>query len=103
VRFLPEFDNLLLAHQDRSRVVPNTYRARVYLPGLRIAATVLIDGFVVATWTTERIKQTARLTISPCADLGLRKPTRADLLQEAEQLVRFVEPDAHSFEVRIVE
>jgi hypothetical protein len=101
VRFLPEFDNLLLAHQDRARVVPTAYRSKVFLPGLRIAATVLVDGFVAATWTSARVKQTASLVISPCASLG--KQARAALTKEAEQLVRFVEPDASSFEVRILE
>ena len=101
VRFLPEFDNLLLAHQDRSRVVPEPQRAKVYLPALRVAATVLIDGFVGATWTTEHVKHTARLLIHPFDNLNT--PTRKALLNEAEQLIRFVEPDAQSFEVRIVE
>jgi hypothetical protein len=101
VRFLPEFDNLLLAHQDRTRVVPKEYRAMVYLPGLRVAATVLIDGFVAATWATERVKQTATLLVSPFEPLT--KPTRAELTHEGEQLVRFVEPDARAFEVRIVD
>lgn len=100
-RFLPEFDNLLLAHQDRARVMPNAYRSKVYLPGLRVAATVLIDGFVAATWTTERVKQTASLLVRPFQPL--RKQTRTALTDEGEQLVRFVEPDAHTFEVRLVE
>ena len=65
VRFLPEFDNLLLAHQDRTRVMPKAFRSKVYLPGLRVAATVLIDGFVAATWTTERVKQAATVVIEP--------------------------------------
>jgi len=70
VRFLPEFDNLLLAHQDRTRVVPQAHRAKVYLPGLRVAATVLIDGFVSGTWTTERFKQTAVIRFSPLVYLS---------------------------------
>ncbi len=101
LRFLPEFDNLLLAHQDRTRVVPKEYRSRVYLPGLRVAATVLIDGFVAATWTTERVKRTASIVVSPFEPLSM--PTRKALVQEAERLVRFVEPDAGSFEVRMVD
>jgi Winged helix DNA-binding domain len=101
VRFLPEFDNLLLGHQERTRVMPNAFRSKVYLPGLRVAATVLIDGFVSATWTTERAKQKATLVIAPFAPLT--EPNRAALLQEGEQLARFVEPDAHAFAVRIAD
>jgi hypothetical protein len=101
VRFLPEFDNLLLAHQDRTRVVPNAHRVKVYLPGLCVAATVLIDGFVGATWTSERLKDTARLVISPFA--GLSKNVRSALIDESERLVRFIEPEASAHEIRIVE
>jgi hypothetical protein len=101
VRFLPEFDNLLMAHQDRRRVVPNAYRSRVYLPGLRVAATVLIDGFVAGAWTTQRTRQLATLVITPFE--ALEKPVRAALQDEAERLLRFAEPGAHTFEVRIVE
>jgi hypothetical protein len=101
VRFLPEFDNLLLAHQDRTRVMPKAFRSRVYLPGLRVAATVLVDGFVAATWTTERAKQTATVVIEPFATLT--RPVRAAVLEEAEQLARFVEPEAKSFAVRIAD
>lgn len=45
-RFLPEYDNLLLSHQKRTRVVADEYRKQVYLPGLRVASTILVDGFV---------------------------------------------------------
>ncbi|MCA1647285.1 MAG: winged helix DNA-binding domain-containing protein [Chloroflexi bacterium] len=101
IRFLPEFDNLLLAHQDRTRVVSKAARSKVYLPGLRVAATVLIDGFVAATWTAERIKHTARVIVTPFEPLD--QPTRIALTEEGEHLARFVEPDALAFEVRIVD
>jgi hypothetical protein len=100
VRFLPEFDNLLLSHQDRTRFVPQAARKAVYLPGLRIAATVLIDGFVAATWTTQRAKNVASLRIAligPPPKLALRK----ELAREGERLLRFVEPGAGNYEVRI--
>ena len=70
MRFLGEFDNLLLAHQDRTRFVPTEVRKAVYLPGLRVAATVLVDGVVAATWTMAREKKTARLVVTPLAKLS---------------------------------
>jgi hypothetical protein len=73
----------------------------VYLPGLRIAATVLIDGFVAGVWTTARIKQTARLVVTPFEPFGPK--VRAELTDEGEKLVRFIEPDATAWEVRFVE
>jgi hypothetical protein len=69
----------------------------VYLPGLRVAATILVDGFVTGAWTTERVKQTARLVISPCE--ALSKPLRAELTEEGERLLRFIEPDTTAYEV----
>jgi len=101
VRFLPEFDNLLLAHQDRTRVVAKAHRSKVYLPGLRVAATILIDGFVAGVWTTERVKQTATLVVTPFEPLSTK--VRAALTEEGERLVRFIEPDAKSYEVKIAE
>jgi hypothetical protein len=100
VRFLPEFDNLLLAHQDRTRVVPKAFRSKVYLPGLRVAATILIDGIVAGVWTTERVKQTARLLMTPFESLNAG--FRRELTEEGEKLVRFIEPEAKSYEVRFV-
>ncbi|MFN8561325.1 MAG: hypothetical protein U0703_06835 [Anaerolineae bacterium] len=37
---MPEFDNLLLSHSNCTRVVADEYRPKVYLPGLRVAATI---------------------------------------------------------------
>jgi hypothetical protein len=100
-RFLPEFDNLLLSHQNRTRVIADEYRKKVYLPGLRVAATILVDGFVRGVWKVETKKGVATLTIEPFA--ALTKQNRAALTEEGEQLVRFVAPDAKSFEVGFAE
>jgi hypothetical protein len=45
-RFLPEFDNVLLSHADRTRILANAHRPAVFLPALRVRATFLVDGFV---------------------------------------------------------
>jgi hypothetical protein len=101
VRFLPEYDNLLLSHSNRTRVVADEYRSRVYLPGLRVAATILVDGFVRGAWKVEKTKTAAALVIEPFDKLT--KKDRTMLTEEGEQLVRFVEPKARSFEVRFAE
>lgn len=97
VRFLPEYDNLLLSHQKRTRIIADQYRSLVYLPGLRVRSTFLIDGFVHGAWKIEKHKQAATLVIEPFAELT--KQQRDELGQEAEQLVRFVEADAKTFAV----
>ncbi|MET7686357.1 winged helix DNA-binding domain-containing protein [Streptomyces sp. NPDC005423] len=48
-RFLPEFDNLLLSHADRTRVVPPAYRGRAS-QGNVAHRTLLVDGFLAGVW-----------------------------------------------------
>ena len=76
VRFLPEYDNLLLSHQNRTRVIPDKYHAHVFLTGLRVAATILVDGFVAGAWKIEKAKGTATLVISRSSRWRKRSATR---------------------------
>ncbi len=101
IRFLPEFDNLLLSHNKRHRIVADEHRSRVYLPALRVAATILIDGFVGGVWKVEKTKTAATLMIEPFDKLA--KKDRATLIEEGELLVRFIEPSARSFEIRFAD
>jgi hypothetical protein len=101
VRFLPEYDNLLLSHQNRARVIPDIYHPHVFLPGLRVAATILVDGFVAGGWKIEKTKDTATLVIEPFEPLT--EPIRDALSEEAERLVRFVEASAKAFRVRFAD
>lgn len=91
-RLLPEFDSLLLAHKDRTRVVADAHRKSLVTGNLRIRATILVDGFVAGTWTMARKRDTATLTIAPFEKLPKR--VRDELAAEAEALLRFAEPDA---------
>ncbi|MFN8002580.1 MAG: winged helix DNA-binding domain-containing protein [Acidobacteriota bacterium] len=101
LRFLPEFDNLLLSHSNRTRVVAEENRPQVYLPALRVAATILVDGFVRGAWKVEKAKSAATLVITPFEKLA--KKDRTALMEEAALLVRFVEPAAKSYDVRFDE
>ncbi|MEE8524811.1 MAG: winged helix DNA-binding domain-containing protein [Thermoanaerobaculia bacterium] len=101
VRFLPEFDNLLLAHDKRQRVIADEHRSKVFLPGLRVRATFLVDGFVAGGWKIEKAGKTATLVIEPFASLARRD--QIALVEEGERLVRFAEPKAKSFAVRVEE
>lgn len=98
VRFLPEYDNVLLAHADRSRVVPAAYRGAVYLTVGRVRATFLVDGFVAGTWRVERERGAARLIVEPLAPLT--NAAREALAEEGEALLRFIADDADRYEVR---
>ncbi len=98
-RFLPEFDNLVLSHADRTRVLGDEHRHFVLgAKNGRIPATFLVDGWVAGTWRVERKKQAATLTITPFA--ALPKSAAVALAEEGDALLRFVEDEATTFEVR---
>ncbi len=97
-RFLPEYDNLVLGHADRTRVVPEAYKPGIYLSALRVRATFLVDGFVRGAWKIERTRKLATLVMEPFA--ALSKKETAPLAAEAERLLRFAEAEATSFAVR---
>src|SRR6478736_2975913 len=53
IRLLPEYDNALLSHADRTRIIPDGHRAFVFTRNGHVGGTVLVDGYVGATWRTE--------------------------------------------------
>jgi hypothetical protein len=99
IRFLPEFDNLVLAHADRTRLLDDEHRPCVVTKNLRVKATFLVDGRVAGTWKSTRKGKKASLAIEPFKKL--RKKDTKELTSEGEQLLRFVEEDAASFEVKV--
>lgn len=98
VRFLPEYDNLLLSYQKRTRIVADEYRKQVFLPGLRVRSTLLIDGFVQGGWQIEKSKSAATLIMEPFAPITQQQ--RDELSAEGERLLRFVEADAKTYDIR---
>ena len=79
-RFLPEFDNLLLSHADRTRVVPAEYWGRSWV-GNQAYCTFLVDGFLAGVW---RLAEAA-LVIEPFGTLT--KAQRADLAEEGVRML----------------
>jgi hypothetical protein len=100
VRFLPEFDNLVLAYADRTRLVADAHRPALFTKNLLVPATFLVDGDVAGIWTVERKKRLATLAVKPFGALGAR--VRNALGDEAERLLRFIEPDAETHAVDFV-
>jgi hypothetical protein len=97
VRFLPEFDSLVLGHGDRTRVIADADRRALVTKNLRVPGTFLLDGFVAGTWKIQRAKHLARLVIQPFD--ALPKKLTGELNEEATALLRFAESDARAFEV----
>ncbi|TDD43834.1 winged helix DNA-binding domain-containing protein [Nonomuraea terrae] len=51
VRLLPAYDNALLGHADRGRIIADADRKHVAPGQARVLPTVLIDGYVRGTWS----------------------------------------------------
>lgn len=100
-RFLPAFDNLILSHADRTRIIADDYRRVLASKNGMVPATVLIDGFVKGTWKTKRTREKATLKIEPFEKLS--RQDRDSLTEEGERLVHFIEEDAKHHEIRFEE
>jgi hypothetical protein len=83
-RFLADFDNLLVSHADRTRVISDEHRA--HMARHRLVRAFLVDGIVAGTWTIEK----RRLTVRPFAPLA--EPDRAEVIAEGLRLLAFVSP-----------
>ncbi|MEU9253432.1 winged helix DNA-binding domain-containing protein [Streptomyces sp. NPDC048270] len=59
-RFLPEFDNLLLSHADRTRVVAPEIKGRTWT-GNQAHCTLLVDGFLAGLWKQDGNTLTVQL------------------------------------------
>lgn len=95
-RFLPEYDNALLSHYDRARIVPDEHRKRVVTSLGK--PTVLLDGLVAGFWKTEKTRDKAALEIQSLEPLT--RKDRESLSEEGERLLRFVAGDDETLEVR---
>ncbi|HEX5247839.1 MAG TPA: winged helix DNA-binding domain-containing protein [Gaiellaceae bacterium] len=84
VRFLPKWDNLLLAFADRTRVLPEPYRKTIIGKNGDVAQTFLVDGLVAGTWTVKM----GRIALEPFAPLS--RAARRELDDEAGRLEAFL-------------
>ena len=92
VRFLAPFDNAILAHADRSRIISRGDRDVVFRD--RLMRTFTVDGFVAGTWQLSD----GTLHIRPLR--GLRGDDSEAVAAEAAELVRFLARDERSCEMR---
>jgi hypothetical protein len=64
-RFLPEFENMVLSHSDRTRVLADEHRQAVVTKNLRVRATFLWDGFVTGPGRSSARRRRRRSTWRP--------------------------------------
>jgi Winged helix DNA-binding domain len=97
LRLLGEWDNVLLAHADRTRMFDDETRRRVIRKNGDVVPTILVDGVVAGTWWWRRQKDVATLEAAPFGRLA--KAQRAELEREAELALAVLEPAATRFAV----
>jgi hypothetical protein len=93
VRYLYDFDNLLLSHADRTRVVTVDYTTQGWGGGnMEQPRTLLADGFAAATWRIAVGRNLATLTIRPFRPLTAAEIDGAEA--EGAALLAFHAPGA---------
>ncbi|WP_406231584.1 winged helix DNA-binding domain-containing protein [Nocardia sp. NBC_01009] len=88
VRFLPAFDNSLLGHRDRRRIISDEDRGRIAKEASGGVPMYLVDGFVHGRWALDD----ATVRITPWHPLSLDDEQAVRV--EAEHLLTFVVPEA---------
>ncbi|MBN3931849.1 AlkZ family DNA glycosylase [Streptomyces verrucosisporus] len=98
VRLLPEFDNVLLSHADRTRILTDEQRRLIITRNGLVKSTFLVDGFLAGTWRIDRTKKAATLVLEPFAPL--RAADREALAEEAGNLLATAAADAGARDIR---
>jgi hypothetical protein len=96
-RFLPEYDNTLLAHADRTRVVSDVNRKRIWTSN-GLLSSLLVDGMVAGRWKITRDRKRAELGIEPFARLS--KSDRTAVAEEGLRLLEFTDGDEVAHDIR---
>jgi hypothetical protein len=99
VRFLPDWDNVVLGHSDRTRVIDDAHRKLITTGNLGVLATFLVDGRVAGRWKLARAKRRAVLALEPF--VAIAPAAKRALEAEGQALARFLEPDAEDYDVKI--
>lgn len=98
VRLIAGYDNLLLSHADRSRLLDDAQRPRIVTVNGQVRPTLLLDGFIQGTWKIERKGQQALLEITPFRALSRRE--RQAVEAEARLALDFAAAEAAKHEVK---
>lgn len=94
-RFLYDFDNLLLSHADRTRVITDEYGKQGYRTQRPAPQILLLDGFTAGDWVITRDTGSVTITIHPYARPFTTEDAAA-VTEEADVLLAFTDPGARA-------
>ena len=105
-RFLPTYDNVVLGHKDRSRIVGDPERdwvdGKAQWDQVFLKGSILVDGFVSAGWRQEREEKggMATVVVMPVLRRSLTTAEQDAIDAEARALLKMAAPDAARLDVR---
>jgi DNA glycosylase AlkZ-like len=99
VRFLPEYDNLLVSHADRSRVISEVDLETLRATERLVRGCVLVDGFFRGLWQIKRQRGVATLHIESYGPLS--NHDRDTVAEEGEHLLTFAASSAKAREIEL--
>jgi Winged helix DNA-binding domain len=83
-RLVPRFDDLVLSHADRTRILGDVPASRIVSKNALVQASILVDGFVAGTWQLED----GRVRLEPFGRLP--REVKTALVEEVERVEAFV-------------
>ncbi|MEU6658220.1 winged helix DNA-binding domain-containing protein [Streptomyces sp. NPDC046821] len=101
VRYLAPFDNAILSHADRTRIISDEHRKAISTKNALIPGTILLDGFVAGAWRTDRTRTSTTLDVQLFTQVTKRQ--RAGIAEEGERLLLFASDGAGPRELRIAD
>ena len=100
IRLLPWFDSVLLAYapKHRARILPEPFKDRLYVAAnLQWLPSFLLDGLVAGSWSMRVEGKDASLSLVPFR--MLTSIERSQVIERAEELLRFSYPSAREQQV----
>jgi hypothetical protein len=96
VRFLPEFDNIFLSHDDRSRIVDRNWLDQVLMHGF-----ILVDGFLRGVWKLDRKRERTTLVIAAWG--AFSREDRSAVEAEGARLLDFAAAEAEVRDIHVTD
>jgi hypothetical protein len=97
VRFLPQYDNVLLAHAERSRFTAGHDYSSIWLGATGFLGNVLVDGALVGLWRFDQPRRVVQRGDSPglltiTTSSRLPRQQASDVEAEAHRFIAFASP-----------